>query len=56
MDYEWVRGKWIAVNADAGDLELIGVRSVDNEDAVLTRLDCDEESEMLGNLWIPSIH
>jgi len=32
MDYEWVRGKWKAVNdADAGDFELI-VRSVNNED------------------------
>ena len=53
MDYERVHGKWKAVNADAGDFELI-VRSVDNGDVVLTRLDCDEESEMLGIWMAPS--
>ena len=50
MDYEWVHGKWKAVNADTGDFEII-VRSVDNEDVVLTRLDRDEELEML-DIWI----
>jgi len=50
MDYECVHGKWKAVNVDAGDFELI-VRSVDNEDAVLICLDCDEESEMVG-IWM----
>ena len=53
IDYEWVRGKWTATNGEVGDFELL-VRSVDNEEVAIERLDCDVESEMLGIWMSPS--
>ena len=45
-----MRGKWTATNSDVGDFELL-VRSVDNVDVAIERLDCDVESEML-RIWM----
>jgi len=50
IDYEWMRGKWTAVNGDVGDFEL-SVRSGDNAEVGIERLDCNKESEMLG-IWL----
>jgi len=46
----WKHRKWIASDADIGDFDLVA-RNTDNEFIPLTRLNCDEESEMLG-LWM----
>jgi len=53
IDYEWVRGKWTAVNGDVGDF-VLSVRSVDNAKIGIERLDCNKESEMLGIWMAPS--
>jgi len=50
VEYVWKHGKWIASDADIGDFDLVA-RNADNEFISLTRLNCDEESEMLG-LWM----
>jgi len=42
----------IASDADIGAFDLVA-RNADNEFISLTRLNCDEESEMLG-LWMSS--
>ena len=43
----WKHGRWIASDADIGDFDLVA-RNADNEFITLTRLNCEEESEMLG--------
>ena len=50
VEYIWKHGKRIASDADIGDFDLVA-RNVDNEFISLTRLNCDEESCMLG-LWM----
>jgi len=46
----WKHGKWIATDADLGDFDLVA-RAADGEFISLTRLNCNDESEMLG-LWM----
>jgi len=43
-------GKWIAADAELGDFDLVA-RAADSEFVSLTRLNCDDESEML-RLWM----
>ena len=50
VEYVWKHGKWIASDADIGTFDLVA-RNADNEFISLTRLNCDEESEILG-LWM----
>jgi len=50
VEYVWKHGKWCTSDADIGDFDLVA-RSADGEFISLTRLNCDDESEMLG-LWM----
>lgn len=50
VEYVWKHGKWIASDADLGDFDLVA-RAADGEFISLTRLNCDDKSEMLG-LWM----
>jgi len=50
VEYVWKHGKWIASDADLGDFDLVA-RAADGEFISLTRLNCNDESEMLG-LWM----
>jgi len=50
VEYVWKHGKRIASDADTGDFDLV-TRNADNEYISLTRLNCNDESEMLG-LWM----
>lgn len=47
VEYVWKHGNWIASDADIGDFDLVA-RLADNGLISLTRLNCNEESEMLG--------
>jgi len=50
VEYAWKHGKWIAADVDLGDFDLVA-RAADGEFISLTRLNCDDKSEMLG-LWM----
>jgi len=50
VEYVWKHGKWIAADAELGEFDLVA-RAADGEFISRTRLNCDDESEMLG-LWM----
>ena len=50
VEYVWKHGKWCTSDADIGDFDLVA-RNADGDYISLTRLNCDDESEMLG-LWM----
>ena len=56
VEYVWKRGSWVAADADIGGINGFDLmaRNADNEWISLTRLQCNQASEMLGLFMAPS--
>ena len=58
VEYVWKRGSWVAADADIGGFNGFDLmaRNADNEWISLTRLQCNQASEMLGLFDARSVH